>query len=517
MQWLAMAFQGQLLAIGLLIFLANFLEFSVAVKVPSRTISTPFNRTIFPSHFLFGASTSSYQYEGAWNEDGKGPSIVDTFVHAHPEKILDHSNGDIALDFYHRYKEDVKLAKFEGLDAFRISIAWTRILPKGHLSKGVNQAGIDHYNSLINEIVALGIKPLVTLFHWDLPQALEDEYLGFLSPKIVKDYVDFVDICFKNFGDRVKLWATMNEPWIFTSTGYDVGSLAPGRCSAWMNNNCSAGNSATEPYIAGHNILLAHAAASKLYRQKYKPIQKGEIGTIVVSHWFEPVSNKPADIRASRRALDFMLGWFLHPLVHGDYPMTMKKLVGNRLPKFSPKESMLVKDSCDFIGLNYYTSNFAAHLSTPPNTVNVSSGTDNLVNQTTSRNGKLIGDPTGVSIFFVVPEGLYKLLHYVKRHYKNPIVYITECGMGESDIDDVAKGINDVERIDFYQRHIKALYRSFKEGVNVKGFFAWSFFDNFEWGSGYTQRFGINFIDYKNNLKRYPKRSALWMKRFLLK
>ncbi|KAH0733617.1 hypothetical protein KY289_004805 [Solanum tuberosum] len=433
------------------------------------------------------------------------------------KKILDRSNGDIALDFYHRYKEDVKLAKFEGLDAFRISIAWTRILPKGQVKKGVNQAGIDHYNSLINEIVALGIKPLVTLFHWDLPQALEDEYLGFLSPKIVDDYVDFVEICFKNFGDRVKLWATMNEPWIFTSTGYDSGSLAPGRCSAWMNNNCTIGNSGTEPYIAGHNILLAHAAASKLYRKKYKPIQKGQIGTIVVSHWFEPASNKPRDKKASIRALDFMLGWFMHPLTYGDYPISMRKLVGKRLPKFTPKESMLVKDSCDFIGLNYYTSNFAAHISKPPNTVNISSGTDNLVNQTTSRNGKLIGDPTGVSIFYVAPKGLYKLLVYIKKFYKNPIVYITECGMGESNIDDVAKGINDAQRVDFYQRHIKALYRAFREGVHVKGFFAWSFFDNFEWGSGYTQRFGINFVDYKNNLKRYPKRSALWMKKFLLK
>ncbi|KAK4738314.1 hypothetical protein R3W88_002011 [Solanum pinnatisectum] len=517
-----MAFQGSFWAISLLLFLASFLsmiEFSLAAntKVPSHTISNPFNRTIFSPDFLFGASTSSYQYEGAWNEDGKGPSIVDTFVHTHPEKILDRSNGDIALDFYHRYKEDVKLAKFEGLDAFRISIAWTRILPNGQVKKGVNQAGIDHYNSLINEIVALGIKPLVTLFHWDLPQALEDEYLGFLSPKIVNDYVDFVEICFKNFGDRVKLWATMNEPWIFTSTGYDSGSLAPGRCSAWMNNNCTIGNSGTEPYIAGHNILLAHAAASKLYRTKYKPIQKGQIGTIVVSHWFEPASNKPEDIKASIRALDFMLGWFMHPLTYGDYPISMRKLVGKRLPKFTPKESMLVKDSCDFIGLNYYTSNFAAHISKPPNTVNISSGTDNLVNQTTSQNGKLIGDPTGVSIFYVAPKGLYKLLVYIKKFYKNPIVYITECGMGESNIDDVAKGINDAQRVDFYQRHIKALYRAFREGVHVKGFFAWSFFDNFEWGSGYTQRFGINFVDYKNNLKRYPKRSALWMKKFLLK
>ncbi|XP_059311485.1 cyanogenic beta-glucosidase-like [Lycium ferocissimum] len=185
------------------------------------------------------------------------------------EKISDGSNGDIALDFYHRYKEDVKLAKSEGLDAFRFSIAWARILPQGKLSKGVNQVGIDYYNNLINEIIAHGIKPVVTLFHWDLPQALEDEYLGFLSPKILDDYLDLVEICFNYFGDRVKLWTTINEPWIFASNGYDAGSMTPGRCSAWRNNNCSAGNSATEPYIVD-SMLLAHGAAAKLYRQKYK-------------------------------------------------------------------------------------------------------------------------------------------------------------------------------------------------------------------------------------------------------
>ncbi|XP_009758225.1 beta-glucosidase 12-like isoform X1 [Nicotiana sylvestris] len=514
-----MAFQGSLL-LGLFLLLTNVLvliEVSLAANVPSHEITLPFNRTIFPSEFIFGASSSTYQYEGAWNEDGKGPSICDTFTHTHPEKILDHSNGDVALDFYHRYKDDLKLAKFEGLDAFRFSISWTRILPHGKLSKGINQAGIDHYNSLINEIVALGIKPLATLFHWDVPQALEDDYLGFLSPKIVEDFLDFVEICFKFFGDRVKLWSTMNEPWIFSVTGYDSGTLAPGRCSVWRNNNCSAGNSATEPYTVSHNILLAHAAAAKLYRQKYKPTQKGEIGIILVSHWFEPFSNKPEDIRASRRALDFMLGWLLHPLTYGDYPIIMKGLVGKRLPKFTPKESELVKGSFDFLGMNYYTSNFAAHLSSPLNTANVSFTTDNQVNQTTSRNGQLVGDPTGVSIFFVAPRGLYKLLLYIKKHYKNPKIYITECGMGESNITKVEEGVNDIQRVDFYKRHIKALYEAFKEGVNVHGFFAWSFFDNFEWGSGYTQKFGINFIDYKNNLKRYPKKSALWMKRFLLK
>ncbi|XP_019253704.1 PREDICTED: beta-glucosidase 13-like isoform X2 [Nicotiana attenuata] len=571
-----MAFQRSF-SLGLFVLVDFFVlsVFFVAADMESHEIPLPFNRTLFSTDFLFGASASAYQIEGAWNEDGKGPSIWDTFTHKHHayealygrrcrspigweageisllgpdlvqeaidevqlirqrllttqsrkksyaekrrrdlvftigdkvflrvspmkgvmrfgkrDKIWDQSNGDVALDFYHRYKEDIKLAKFEGLDSFRFSIAWSRILPR--------------------------IKPMVTLFHWDVPQALEDDYLGFLSPKIVGEYLDFVEICFKYFGDRVKYWLTMNEPYIVSINGYDLGKFAPGRCSAWRNY-CSTGNSGTEPYLVGHHLLLAHASATKLYRQKYQAKQKGKIGIALVSHWFEPNSMKSEDVRASRRALDFMLGWFLHPLVYGDYPENMKRSVRTRIPKFTPKEKHLLRGSFDFIGLNYYTSQYAAHHSTPPNHVNMSASADNQVNITTSRNGKLIGDSTGLSSFSVVPWGLQKLLVYIKHHYKNPIVYITECGLVEFNVTKVEEVVNDTQRVDFYKNHILAIYKAIKQGVNVKGFYAWAFQDDFEWNKGYTRRFGINFIDYKDNLKRYPKLSALWFKKFLLK
>ncbi|KAL5762793.1 hypothetical protein ACOSP7_019057 [Xanthoceras sorbifolium] len=243
--------------------------------------STLLKRSSFPAGFLFGVGSSAYQYEGAAHIDGRKPSIWDTFAIDQPERILDHSNGDVPNNFYHRYKEDIALMKEIGLDSFRFSISWSRILPQGKISGRVNQQGVDFYNNLINELISNGIEPFVTLFHWDLPQALEDEYGGFLSPKIVKDFGEYADFCFKEFGDRVKYWVTLNEPNLFSEFGYATGELAPGRCSIYIEN-CSSGNSAIEPYIVTHHLILSHAIAVKLYRKKFQ---------------------------AASRALDFQIGW----------------------------------------------------------------------------------------------------------------------------------------------------------------------------------------------------------------
>nr|GMC79855.1 beta-glucosidase 12-like [Ipomoea batatas] len=481
-------------------------------------ITTPFNRTCFPPHFIFGTASSAYQYEGAARVGGRGPSIWDTYTHKHSERIVDHNNGDVAVDFYHRYKEDIKLMKDEGLDGFRFSISWSRILPYGKLSKGINKEGIAFYNNLINELLLKGIKPIVTLFHWDLPQALEEEYLGFLSPKIVEDFKDYAEVCFKEFGDRVKVWATLNEPWTFAAFGYDSGDFPPGRCSSWMDNNgCpTPGNSSTEPYIVAHHLLLAHAAAAQLYTQKYKVTQKGDIGIVLVSNWFEPYSKTASDAKAAQRALDFMFGWFMHPLARGKYPKSMRRIVGNRLPEFTSEEAKMVKGSFDFLGLNYYTSNYAANIPYPSR-VNLRYSTDSRANLTYERNGKRIGARTGMSALNIVPKGLTKFILYVKKNYNNPVIYITENGMSDANITEVQQGVNDSLRVHFYHSHLLAIKAALKDGANVKGFFAWSFLDNFEWTSGYTQRFGINYINYKDNLKRYPKHSALWFKKFLLK
>ncbi|KAL3537319.1 hypothetical protein ACH5RR_000685 [Cinchona calisaya] len=507
------------LFLGLLIFV-NFLLTSVlcAAQAPSQNISIPFNRKSFPPGFLFGAASSAYQYEGAAFEDGKGPSVCDTFTHKYPEKVADRSNGDVADDFYHRYKEDVQLMKYIGLNGFRFSISWSRVMPHGKLSKGVNQLGVDFYNNLINELLSKGITPFVTLLHWDPPQALEDEYNGFRNISIVDDFRDFAEFCFKEFGDRVKHWTTFNEPWSFSTGGYDstsfIGTIAPGRCSAWMNKGCPGGDSSTEPYLVAHHIILCHAEAAKLYREKYKPSQKGQIGIVLVTNWMIPYSNSEADAIAAQRVLDFYLGWFLDPLTSGDYPKSMRKLLGIRLPKFTPEQSSLIKGTLDLLGLNYYSSSYAIDIPYAT-TVNISYTTDVRVNITSIRNGIAIGAPTGASFLHVYPKGLTDLLVYVKKNYNNPIIYITENGLAEINIETVKQGVNDTNRVKFYRGHFKALKAAIEKGVDVRGFFAWTFVDTYEWGSGYTMRFGINFVDFKNGLKRYPKRSALWFKQFL--
>lgn len=476
---------------------------------------TPLNRSYFPDDFIFGAATAAYQIEGAAHEGGRGPSIWDTFTHKHPEKIWDHSTGDVAIDYYHRYKHDIKLLKDMGMDAFRFSLSWTRILPGGKLSKGVNREGVEFYNSVINEAIAQGLKPFVTIFHWDSPQSLDDEYGGWLHPNIVRDYQEYADFCFRTFGDRVKHWITMNEPISFTMFGYVRGTYAPGRCSSY-DGNCTAGNSATEAYIVAHHLLLGHAAAAKIYREKYQKHQKGEIGITYVTHWFVAKHQTPEGRKAPRIALDFMLGWFLHPVIYGDYPASMRQLVGHRLPNFTEAQSKLLRDSIDFLGINYYTSNYASPLLSY-NRVNRSYTTDSHVDLSTSRNGVPIGQPTGLDWLFMCPEGIRSLMLYIKDNYKNPPIFITENGLAEKSDKTLPRqeAIKDVIRIKYHKSHLWYLGKAIKEGANVKGYFAWSFLDDYEWDAGFTLRFGLYYVDFKDGMKRYPKYSAYWFKKFL--
>ncbi|XP_062172006.1 beta-glucosidase 13-like [Alnus glutinosa] len=511
-----MAFQGYLLLLGLLVFVGSLIEKSITV-IPSHS-TTALNRRIFPEGFIFGTASASYQYEGAANEGGRRPSIWDTYTHRYPGRIKDGSNGDVAIDQYHHYKEDVGIMKEMGLDAYRFSISWSRVLPKGKLSGGVNMEGIKYYNNLINELQHKGLKPFVTLFHFDLPQALEDEYGGFLSPQILDDFREYAELCFKEFGDRVKHWITLNEPWSYSNGGYASGQIAPGRCSSWQNLNCTGGDSGTEPYLTSHYQLLAHAAAVQVYKHNYQAAQKGVIGITLNSNWMVPFSVARHHRNAALRALDFMLGWFLDPLTNGDYPHSMLSLVGKRLPKFTKEQSKSLKGSFDFIGLNYYTSNYVAN-SPHLNSGNPSYLTDSLANLTTERNGIPIGTQAASSWLFVYPRGLLHLLLYVKGKYHNPLIYITENGIDEVNNATLSleEALVDNQRIEYYYSHLRYLWRAIKKGVNIKGYFAWSLLDNFEWNSGYTVRFGINYVDYKNGLKRHPKLSAHWFKTFLTK
>ncbi|KAK3020701.1 hypothetical protein RJ639_046564, partial [Escallonia herrerae] len=443
----------------------------------------------FPTDFVFGAATSAFQIEGAVNEDGRGKT--------------------------------------------------------GRRSHGVNEKGIAFYNVLIDDLIANGITPYVTLFHWDLPQYLEDEYSGFLNHKIVEDFRGYADLCFEKFGDRVKHWITLNEPWTYSFYGYGLGTLAPGRghtsnfkmsylmdfipSSRYVspqsfmrkrtvtttfgglgkavsdkeggNTTEDSGNPGTEPYIVSHHQLLAHAEAVKLYRDKYQKTQNGKIGITLVSRWFMARTHSTSDRNAAERAIDFM---FLDPVTSGQYPRSMRSIVKERLPKFTEAESKMLKGSFDFIGLNYYTTNYAAH-APDVDTLNPHVATDRM---------------GGSSWLFVYPKGFMDLLLYIKTKYNNPSIYVTENGIDEKTDATLPlwESLSDHKRVSYHHHHLCFLKKATREyGINVRGYFTWSLLDNFEWASGVFVRFGNIYVDYKDKCKRYPKLSAEWFKLHLPK
>ncbi|RWR77818.1 beta-glucosidase 12 isoform X1 [Cinnamomum micranthum f. kanehirae] len=347
----------------------------------------------------------------------------------------------------------------------------------------------------------------ITLFHWDSPQALEDEYGGFLSPNIVDDFHDYANICFKEFGDRVKHWITLNEPLTYSMNGYATGEFAPGRCSTQEDGKCSAGNSATEPYIVSHHLLLAHAAAA---------FQNGKIGITFGLIWMIPLSSSKSDEDAAHRGLDFALGWYMEPLVRGKYPFSMRSLVGDRLPSFTKEQAHMVKGSFDFIGLNYYSASYATE-PPPSNDTRKSYQTDTNVILTALRNGIVIGPKAASPWLYIYPQGIQEFLVYFKEKYKSPIIYLTENGVNEYDnkASTLEEALRDDVRIDFYREHLAWLHKAIREGVDVRGYFAWTLLDNFEWADGYSVRFGMYYVDFENGSKRYPKHSAHWFKKFL--
>ncbi|KAK2997005.1 hypothetical protein RJ639_019447, partial [Escallonia herrerae] len=388
----------------------------------------------------------------------------------------------------------------------------------GKLNGGqVNYEGINYYNNLINEILANGITPYVTLFHWDLPQVLEDEYGGFLSEKIVNDFQYYAEVCFKHFGDRVKNWITLNEPWTYAVYGYDTGYMSPGRCSSWNNANCTGGDSGTEPYLATHNLLLSHANAVEVYRKKYKPEQKGRIGITLVAQWYEPCNVSNGDLEAVYRKMEFMLGWYLHPITYGEYPSSMRSTVKTRLPSFNLFQKLKLAGSFDFLGVNYYTAYWALNQKSDPKKVSYT--TDSQVDLQAVCNGKQIGPRAGDSPWlFIYPIGIKKLLDYIKKNYKDPLMIITENGACEPDDPSLPllQALNDTVRRDYISDHLCCLHEAIdKDGVNVTGYIAWALTDNLEWQNGFSVRFGLNYIDYEHNLRRIPKLSALWFKDFI--
>ncbi|KAK2403618.1 beta glucosidase [Trifolium repens] len=479
------------------------LNLTVAVGVLfSNNDDDKYSRYDFPDEFIFGSGTSAYQVEGAANEDGRTPSIWDTFAYA---GFTHGGNGDVACDAYHKYKEDVQLMVETGLDAYRFSISWSRLIPNGR--GAVNPEGLEYYNNLINELINNGIEPHVTLHNYDLPQALEDEYGGWLSRDVIKDFANYADVCFREFGDRVKYWTTVNEPNIFSLGSYDQGITPPQRCSPpFCVIESTKGNSTFEPYLIVHHILLAHSSAVRLYRRKYTEEQHGFVGISLYTFGIVPQTNTEKDRAACQRIRDFYLGWIMEPLIHGDYPKIMKANAGARIPAFTSHESEQVKGSYDFIGINHYTK------------LNVTDNSDAL--KTKLRDfgadsaAKLLGveDILTEDEYPVAPWALREVLDMFKIFYGNPTIFIHENGQRTAS----NASLHDVSRVKYLHANIGSVLYSLRNGSNINGYFVWSFIDTFELLDGYKSSFGLYYVDRNDQeLRRYPKLSAKWYNQFL--
>ncbi|KAF2839245.1 glycoside hydrolase family 1 protein [Patellaria atrata CBS 101060] len=462
---------------------------------------------VLPKDFVWGFATASYQVEGAPHEDGRADSIWDTFCRI-PGKIADASSGDVACDSYHRQNEDIELLKSTGARAYRFSISWSRVIPLGGRNDPVNEKGIAHYVKFVDDLLAAGIQPMITLFHWDLPDNLDKRYGGLLNKEeFVADFANYAKTMFKAMGSRVKFWITFNEPWCSAILGYNTGLFAPGRCSNRNKSEC--GDSSRECWIVGHNLLLAHAHAVKVYREEFKAQDGGQIGITLNGDWTEPWDPEDLqDVEACERKLEFAISWFADPVYFGRYPESMVKQLGDRLPKFTEEEAALLKGSNDFYGMNHYCANYIKHKEGPVDPNDFSGHLELLMED---KNGKSIGPETQSVWLRPHAIGFRKLMKWLSDRYGKPTIYVTENGTslkGENDLP-LEKILDDEFRAQYFRDYIGALADAYsKDGVDVRGYMAWSLMDNFEWAEGYETRFGVTYVDYKGGQKRYPKKSA---------
>ncbi|GAB1603191.1 cytosolic beta-glucosidase-like [Argonauta hians] len=454
----------------------------------------------FPENFKWCVATSAYQIEGGVAEDGRGRSIWDTFCHT-PGRILDNSTADVACDSYHRYQEDVALVKELGVKYYRFSISWPRILAEPTKGVKVNQAGIDYYNRLIDSVIAAGVIPVVTLYHFDLPQDIQDKG-GFLNEDLlIRCFKEFAEVCFQSFGDRVKYWSTFNEPRHICSSGYGLGYLAPGTCSPGVGS-----------YQAGHTLLKAHATVWHLYNDTYRSQQNGKVFIILCSEVYIPKDpTKDADCEAAELAFQFMLGWFAHPIFcDGDYPSLMKDkillhsqqegLKNSRLPQFSEEEKKFIKGTSDMFGLNFYTGKLAEPQPKDYEPPQLCEDLGKMVNFSNDPQWK-----RAVSFWlYVVPNGVRKLLNRIQQEYGGQEVFMMETGFSDD-----GSTTEDEDRVEYYRAVINEVMRAVKlDGCNVIGFTAWSLLDNFEWVFGYKEKFGLVHVDFNKECRtRTPKKS----------
>ena len=423
----------------------------------------------FPDGFLWGAATSAYQIEGSPLADGAGASIWHRFAHS-PGRVLNGDTGDIACDHYRRWSSDVDLMKELGLQAYRFSISWSRILPAGR--GAVNAKGIDFYSRLIDRLLEKGIRPSVTLYHWDLPAALDDMG-GWLNPDVRDWFRDYARVCFNALGDRVPQWATLNEPWVQTDAGYLHGVNAPGHRNLW------------EAPIAAHHLLCSHGAAVQAYRAGG---HKGTIGLVVNLEPKDPASDSLADLSATARAHTYMNEQFLDPVFLGRYPAGMREVFGEAWPEFPAADMKLIQEPIDFLGINWYTRSVTQHDPTfPP----VCASAVKVPHHTYTETGWEVHAPS-----------FTETLCWVKERYGVFPVYITENGAAFYDAPKAIDGaVNDPLRVQYYRDHLAACRDAIEQGVDLRGYYAWSLFDNFEWASGFAKRFGLVHVDFETQAR----------------
>lgn len=424
----------------------------------------------FPTNFAWGAATSSYQIEGAWNEHGKGESIWDRFSHT-AGKIADRSSGDISCNHYHRYTEDIKLMRQLGLTSYRFSASWPRILPEGRGQ--INSKGLDFYERLVDSLLGAGIEPFLTLYHWDLPQSFQEKG-GWLNRDVCHYFQDYTSILIERLSDRVKYWTTINEPSVIANLGYGSGEMAPGLKDERLALQVS------------HNLLLAHGLSLQAIRALAPAVQAGIVLILTPT---EPADDSEAAARAAEFTWRKDGAWYLDPLFHARYPEDIWQACPDKAPEMKDADLQLISQKMDYLGVNYY---FRA-----------------VVNAKGRRLEKIAGSKYTAMGWEIYPEGLSNLLERIHKDYPLPPIYITENGAAFDDL--LANGqVHDQKRINYLYGHLLALHKAIQRGVDVRGYFCWSLLDNFEWAYGFSKRFGLVYIDYEKEQARLLKDSALW-------
>ncbi|XP_063542084.1 myrosinase 1-like [Cydia strobilella] len=461
----------------------------------------------FPDDFLFGAATGSYQIEGAWNISGKTANMWDYLTHNKPTVIADESNADIACDTYHNYKRDVEMMRELGLDAYRFSLSWSRILPTG-FSNQINQAGVDFYNNYIDEMLKYNITPIVTLYYWDLPQKLQ-ELGGFTNPLIIEWFEDYARVVFSLFGDRVKHWITFHGPREICLEGYGETIKAP------QLNATGIGE-----YLCAKYLLVAHAKAYHAYNNDFKPSQGGECGLTISINYYPPLTDSEEDKAASELFNQENWAIYSDPIFseQGGWPKEYSERVAakskeqgyprSRLPDFTEEEIALVKGAADFFGLGHFTAAFVYAYASDYEAGNIVPSSADDTNVGTSQPTTW---PTAASSWLKqAPRSLYNVLTHVHKRYSSPVIYVTENGWSTTG------GLQDDSTVSYIRAMLTDVLDVLYEGIQIKGYFVWGFMDAFEWTAGYSERFGLYNVDFESAERtRTARKSALVYKHII--